>query len=223
MKDEAEIWLSHTGLETLERCPRCFWLQYKKKIYQPEGIVSRLANRFDKVMKNYFDIFRPTGKLPPIIKGKVNGQLQNPFREKYFVKLNQKYGFYGKLDECLVTKFNKFIPVDFKTASTDPRLRNEIFPAYQSQIDDYIFLLEKNGKSTPKYGYLIFVYPEDGKSLDKGFPMAIHVVKVVGNPKTTPKRLAAAINVLEGSVPTPGLECPFCAWYDKMKVELKKD
>lgn len=52
MSKDGRIWLSHTGLETLERCPRCFWLQYKKGIRQPEGIVSRLANRFDTVLKD---------------------------------------------------------------------------------------------------------------------------------------------------------------------------
>lgn len=37
---------------SLFECLRCFWLQYKKGIRQPEGIVSRLANRFDTVLKD---------------------------------------------------------------------------------------------------------------------------------------------------------------------------
>ena len=106
MSKDNRVWLSHTGLETFERCPRCFWLQYNKKIYQPEGIVSRLANRFDSVLKNYFNVYRPIGELPPIVKGKLDGKLQKTFQEKYFVRINEKYGFclwmfakgYGKLD-----------------------------------------------------------------------------------------------------------------------------
>jgi len=66
MVKEDKIWLSPTGIEGMNRCPRCFWLQYRKRIRQPEGIVSRLANRFDKIIKNYFDIYREIGELPPM-------------------------------------------------------------------------------------------------------------------------------------------------------------
>ena len=96
MSEDGRIWLSHTGIEGLERCPRCFWLQYIKGIRQPEGIVSRLANRFDGVLKNYFDSFWGTGELPPMVEGKLPGQLQNPFQEKYFVRINDKFGFFGQ-------------------------------------------------------------------------------------------------------------------------------
>src|SRR3989304_298418 len=121
MSKDGRVWLSHTGLETLERCPRCFWLQYHKGIRQPEGIVSRLANRFDVVLKNYFDSFRNTQELPPMVTGKLEGKLQNPFQEKYFVRINGDYGLLGKLDECLVNEKDKYIPVDFKASSSDPR------------------------------------------------------------------------------------------------------
>ena len=59
-------WLSATTIETRRRCPRCFWLQVNCRIYQPEGIVSRLANRFDGVIKKYFDLYRGTPDLPPL-------------------------------------------------------------------------------------------------------------------------------------------------------------
>src|SRR3989338_5607267 len=145
MSKDGRIWLSHSGLETQERCPRCFWLQYNRRIYQPEGIVSRLANRFDIAIKNYFNVFPPLGELPPMVKGKLQGRLENPFQEKYFYRVNEKYGFLGKLDECLINDKGEYIPIDFKTASSDPRDR-ETLAAYQSQIDDYIFLMEKEGK-----------------------------------------------------------------------------
>jgi len=101
MAKDGKIWLSHTGLENLGRCPRCFWLSYRRGIRQPEGIVSRLANRFDTVLKNYFNMYRP--QLPPMVEGKLEGRLQDPFQEKYFVPIDVRYGFWGKLDECLIT------------------------------------------------------------------------------------------------------------------------
>lgn len=203
------IWLSHSGIEGLERCPRCFWLQYNKGIYQPEGIVSRLANRFDRVLKNYFNTFRQSGELPPMIDGKIEGKLQNPFQEVYWARIDDKYGFKGKLDECIVLSDGSHIPLDFKTASTDPRPK-ELLDAYQSQIDAYIFLLKQNGKKVGDYGYLIFFFPDELNGIDAGFPMVIHIKKVKGNPGKTPEKIARAINILEGKMPHASPSCPFC-------------
>lgn len=209
MSKDGKIWLSHTGIEGLERCPRCFWLQYKKGIRQPEGIVSRLANRFDVVLKNYFDSFRP--QLPPMVEGKIKGKLQNPFREKYFVTIDQKYGFWGKLDECLVDNLGNLVPVDFKTASSDPR-EKEILDAYKSQIDAYIFLLKQNKQKAATYGFLIFVFPDHSKKLHEGFPMIVHIEKVTGNPAKTATKIAKAIEILEGKIPKAAKDCPFCLY-----------
>ena len=217
MSKDGRIWLSHTGIEGLERCPRCFWLQYIKGIKQPEGIVSRLANRFDGVLKNYFNSFRETGELPPMVEGKLVGKLQNPFKEAYFVTINDKFGFVGKLDECLVNEKGELIPVDFKTASSDPRER-ELLQAYANQIDDYIFVLERNNLKVTGYGYLVFVYPDHSKELHKGFPMIIHTVKVTGDPKKTEERIKKAIKVLEDKMPKPAEDCNFCKYRKDVKT-----
>lgn len=219
MSKDGRIWLSHTGLEILERCPRCFWLYYKRGIRQPEGIVSRLANRFDVVLKNYFNIFRSTGELPPMIAGKLEGKLQNPFQEKYFVRIDDQYGFFGKLDECLINEHGEYIPVDFKTSSSDPR-EKETLSAYQSQIDSYIFIMQENGLKVAGFGYLVYVYPDQSHNLHNGFPMIIHVAKLSGNPQNTPQKIVKAIKVLEIKMPNPSPVCPFCNWYEAMKVEL---
>lgn len=219
MSKDGRIWLSHSGIETRERCPRCFWLQYKKGIYQPEGIVSRLANRFDQVLKNYFNIYREIGELPPMIIDKIRGTLENPFQEKYFAQIDEKYGFWGKLDECLIDENGKYIPVDFKTASSDPRGRTTL-AAYQTQIDDYMFLMEKSGKKTAGHGYLIYFFPDDGKLLHDGFPMIMHIVKVEGNPSGTYERILAAKMTLENKIPPPSANCNFCNWFTAVKGEF---
>lgn len=220
MKNGKKRWLSHSGLEVLERCPRCFWLQYNKGIRQPEGIVSRLANRFDHVLKNYFNIYRPLGEIPPIVQGKLEGKLQDPFQEKYFADFDENYGFWGKFDECLETSSREYIPVDFKTASSDPRDKVTL-SAYQSQIDDYLYLLEKNGRKTLKHGYLIYFFPDETKNPEQGFPMIVHITKLNGDPTKTEERIKKAIPVLEGTLPEPSATCPFCTWYKTIQGELK--
>ena len=217
MSKDGRTWLSHTSLEVLERCPRCFWLQVNKGIRQPEGIVSRLANRFDAVLKNYFDKYRNLNILPPMVEGKLLGKLQNPFQEKYFVRINEKFGFYGKLDECLVDDSGKLTPVDFKTSSSDPR-NKEILSAYQSQIDDYVFLITRNEKNATGEGFLVYFYPDLSEELHDGFPMIIHIQKLKGDPKKTSKRIENAINVLGKTIPKAKEDCVFCKYIDSRKI-----
>ena len=209
-------WLSHSALEELHRCPRCFWLSYKEGIRQPEGIQSRLANRFDIILKKYFDSYRVKGKLPPLVDGKIKGRLQNPFRERYYFQFDDDYGFYGKLDECLIDEQGFHIPVDFKTASSDPR-EKETLSAYQNQIDEYLFLMEENGKKVANFGYLIYFFPEMSIELNNGFPMVIHIVKIERKVKDIRKRIEAAIKILQGPIPQSSLECVYCNWFGRVK------
>jgi hypothetical protein len=205
------LWLSATGLETLERCPRCFWRQYNEGIRQPEGIVSRLANRFDGVIKRYFDLYRGTSGLPPFIAGRVEGQLETPFQEKYFLNLDAHYGVFGKLDECLVTAEHRHAPLDHKTASSDPR-EKDLIPAYQTQLDTYAMLLEGNRKPTTGKGHLLYFFPDHGDKLHEGFPMVTHLATLSTDPGRAKRKFQHAVRVLDGPKPLSSPDCPFCNW-----------
>jgi len=218
---EKRVWLSATAIESMNRCPRCFWLEKHMGIRQPEGIVSRLANRFDIVIKKYFDLYRAGGDLPPLIHGQVEGRLQYPFQEKYWYRIPDsigggKYGFYGKLDECLVRSDGRYTPVDHKTASSDPNTK-ELIPAYQFQLNSYAFLLEHNGRPTTGIGHLIYFFPDHGEKLHDGFPMQITVKTLKTDPSAVMPRLTAAIELLEGPMPQKNPGCNFCEYVEKVK------
>ncbi len=210
-----KTWLSHSGIEGMNRCKRCFYLQYNHKIYHPEGIQSRLANRFDTILKSYFAIYRKKGTLPPFVADTLKGQLQDPFQETYFHSFDANYGFLGKLDECLVLD-GKYVPVDFKTSSSDPR-EKDILSAYQNQIDAYAFLLQQNRKEPAGYGYLIFFFPDLATEIKNGFPMVKHIVRLDAHPEQVHDRIQRAIDVLQGSMPEAQADCPFCSWFQKVK------
>jgi len=211
-----KIWLSATGLESQRRCPRCFWLRYNLKIYQPEGIVSRLANRYDVLVKKYFDLYRGTPDLPPLVAGHIHGRLESPFQETYFVTINQKYGYMGKLDECVIGDDGRYIPVDHKTSSSDPK-QKELIPAYQFQLDSYAYLLRQNRKPPAEIGHLVYFYPGDGQALHEKFPMEVTVKTLPTNPERVRPAIDAAIKVLDGPLPTPAPDCPFCAYVETVK------
>lgn len=205
----------------MKRCPRCFWLNKHEGIRQPEGIVSRLANRFDVVIKRYFDLYRGTNQLPPMIAGQVEGQLQHPFQEKYWHPLpdsigDDRYGYYGKLDECLITGKGTYTPVDHKTASSDPNTR-ELIPAYQFQLDSYAFLLEQNGRPSTGVGHLIYFFPGHGDKLHHGFPMEVSLKTLKTNPAGVMPAIKKAITILEGPLPKPNPDCDFCRYVEEVK------
>ncbi len=216
---QKKTWLSHSGIEGIYRCPKCFWLQYNKRLRQPEGIVSRLANRFDVILKKYFDLYRPLGELPPMIEGQVEGKLENPFQEKYFWDYNEKYGLTGRLDDCLIRDDGTYTPIDHKTASSDPR-EKEILSAYQHQLNFYAFLLEKNGKKTSGFGHLIYYFPEHGDKLHHGIPIHVHVQTLKTDSKHAEKEFLKAVEVWEKDMPMSADDCPFCNWHEQLK-ELK--
>lgn len=210
-----KTWLSHSGIEGMNRCKKCFYLQYKYKIYHPEGIQSRLANRFDTVLKSYFDLYRKKGTVPPFVADTLEGKLQNPFIETYFHTVNSNYGFLGKLDECFVLD-GKYIPVDFKTSSSDPR-EKDILSAYQNQIDAYAFLLQQNKKEPAGYGFLIFFFPDLAMDIKNGFPMINHIVRLEAHPEQVSDRIQKAVDILQGPLPEPNEDCSFCSWFQKVK------
>ncbi|MBI2175274.1 MAG: PD-(D/E)XK nuclease family protein [Parcubacteria group bacterium] len=216
-----KIWLSPSGLSLLSRCPRCFWLQYRRGIRQPEGIQSRLANRFDGVIKAYFDTYRGGDVLPPLVAGQVEGKLEHPFQETYFYHHDDDYGLMGKLDECLVRADGTFTPVDHKTASSDPRTR-DLLPAYQTQLDIYAFLLGSNRKKPSGIGHLIYFYPADGADLHEGFQMEVIVKTLDTSTDAAHEKFMEGVAALEGEMPFAADNCPFCLWYDAMTALLEK-
>lgn len=223
-------WLSHSTIESMKLCKRCFWLRVNKNIRQPEGIQSRLANRFDIVIKQYFDGYREKDILPPIIDSKIKGKLQKVFKEAYFTKINESYGFMGKLDECIVND-GLYVPVDFKTTSSDPALfdspqlepkKTGLLNIYKNQIEEYIFLMERNRLTTGKFGYLIFFYPDFSDEIHNGFPMQVEIKKVENvNSEAALDRINKAIQVLDGPMPSSSPDCNFCNWFEDVKEYFK--
>ena len=70
-----EYKLSPSNLNLLEDCPRCFWLHMIKKIKRPVGPMSSIPIKMDSIIKHYFNRYRESGQLPPMIKGKITGWL----------------------------------------------------------------------------------------------------------------------------------------------------
>src|SRR3990172_537291 len=140
--------LSASTLKLFQECPRCFWLHINKKIERPRGPFPSLPSGIDRVLKAYFEAYRKSGTLPPLIQ--------------------------GKLDDCVVLAGAKLAPLDHKTRASAPDDVSYTQRYYQFQMDVYTLLLERNGQPTSRTAYVVYYFPLEG-TLDQGFPFGVDV------------------------------------------------
>jgi len=211
--------LSPSKLNLYLECPLCFWLN-EKGVHRPSGPFPSLPGGMDRKLKIYFDKYRKEGKLPPELKGKVEGKLYDD-KEKMDLWRNNFKGLSwkdengnilaGAIDDCLFDG-KKFIIIDFKTYGGSV-IDDEKIKYYQNQMDCYALLFEKNGLSHPGYAYLIFFMPIEVKEHGE-VKFDIQVKKVLVDSKRALKTFNSAIKVIEGTRPKKHSECEYCAWAD---------
>jgi len=207
--------LSPNSLNLFLECPRCFWLHFNKGIKRPRGIFPSLPGGMDGVLKVYFDEYRGTDKLPPIIEGRMEGKLLNPLPKSLFYKDDKSQAvLWGKLDDALDFGDGKYAPLDHKTRGYPPK--EEIFPAYQLQMDVYDLLMEENQLPTRHLAYLVYYYPTPGQ-LHDNFPFEVVIKPVSTNPKQAKKVFGDAVKLLRSKMPDPAKTCEHCAWAEIIK------
>ncbi|MGB9612608.1 MAG: PD-(D/E)XK nuclease family protein [Candidatus Margulisiibacteriota bacterium] len=216
-----KIRLSPTsGLALFLECPRCFWLRYNEGVHRPEAVFPSLPGGMDRIIKSYFDSFRKIGKLPPELEEKVVGKLM-PNQELLDEWRNWRKGLTyddqplgatltGALDDCLVDE-NYYIPVDFKTRGSAPK-EGDSEEYYQTQLDTYVFLLQKNGYQTKEFAYLVYYYPE-GIVENHLIKFKVEVVRVETDSQRCYRIFQDAVNCLKGPIPKAHTDCNYCAWF----------
>jgi len=214
------IYLSPSKLNLFQECPLCFWLHMVKGIHRPEGPTSTLPRGMDNLIKKYFDRYRELGKMPPEINGKVQGKLlqdQNLLSEwrkttktsspRFFDKeLNAC--LFGGLDECFVDG-KYYIPVDYKTRGYN--LKEDSLSYYQTQLDCYTLLLEKEGYNHLSFGYLIYYIPTEVRENGE-VKFQVEAYKIKTNPERGYEVFKKAVECIRNPQPSSHSDCKFCSW-----------
>ena len=208
--------LSPTSLNLMLECPRCFWLTQHKVWKRPVGIFPSLPSGMDKILKEHFDRFMEKGELPPEIRETCKGcKLFNdkPLLEIWrnnrkgieFLDKNTGVLLHGAIDNILISKNGKLIVLDYKTRGFP--VKEDTHEDYQSQMDLYNFLLNKNGYETEDYTYLLFYYPKE--VLETGEVIFdTELVKMKINVKEGEKVFNDAVALIEGEEPKE--KCEWC-------------
>ena len=173
-----------------------------------------ITNGIDRVIKEYMNRYRPKGKIPPFLEGKVPGRLIEFLPHTLKAEIDGA-AFSGRLDECLVLSSGEHAPLDHKTKGFAPK-NDDVHEAYQLQMDCYTLLLEKNDHKTNGTGYIVYYYPDFGE-LHNGIPFRVHVVKLKTNKNHALKVFKEAVSCLQGGEPKPDKECGMCEYVRERK------
>lgn len=215
-----EYRLSPSSLNLLRDCERCFWLLYRRGISRPKTPVASIATGLDIKIKQYFNLYRNKGILPPIIADWfAQKKVQLVPKPLSFLKFVDDEGvmFVGKLDEALIFDGTYYAPLDYKTRSSPA---SSVHAAYQLQMDAYDLLFQKNGYITKGSAFLAYFIPQFGE-LHKGFPFVLDMKEVV----TKPQRALDFINrakevLLNEDIPQSSASCQFCSYINELSEKL---
>lgn len=203
--------LSASSLKVFQDCPRCFWLHVNKKIERPRGPFPSLPSGMDRILKSYFETYRTRGTLPPLIAGKLEGQLATQPLTLGFNDERTKARLWGKLDDCVVLPDRRLAPLDHKTRASAPDDLSYTQKYYQLQMDVYTLLLERNGHPISRTAHVVYYFPREG-ALHEGVPFGVAVHTITTDPEGAYEIFAEACRCLAGPLPQAAAACTFCRW-----------
>ncbi len=213
---KSHITVSPSQIGMLLECPRCLWLYFREGLRRPSGPFPSLPGGFDILFKDYFDEFRKRGKMPPELEGKVEGKLFDDL-EKLDIWRNNRRGIFtefqemhlvlkGAIDELIVNPKSEFVVLDFKTRGYPPK--EDTSAHYQTQLDLYALLFDKNDYPIASYGYLLFFWPKKygGHSAD----FNTELVNMEISPERGIDTLKEVVRIVKGRQPAAHSDCEFC-------------
>ena len=209
---------SSSTLHLLEKCPRCFWLHFRKKIRRPPGMFPSLPSGMDKILKIYFDECRKKKIMPEqlIDIQKTISLFQDIDKVIQWRKMrsglvwedNEGNKLSGAVDDMLIRK-NKLIVLDFKTGGYPPK--ETLAERYKLQLNLYNFLLGKEGFKTENFSYILFFYPSHvAKKNNVSFNTEL--IKIPLDKEQPLNLFKKAITILSKEMPDPDKACGFCFW-----------
>jgi CRISPR/Cas system-associated exonuclease Cas4 (RecB family) len=209
-----KIVLSASSLNLYLDCPRCFWLQINRALKRPRGPFPSIATGLDSVVKKYFDNYRKSANLPPLLSSKIKARLIDSLPKTFWYNADVlNASLMGKLDECIIDEEGFYLPLDHKTRASVPESTH---PAYRFQMSVYTLLLIKNNYNTKNVAYLVYYAPDAGV-LHEGFPFTVEVKEVKTDPCRAEKVFNEAVSLLRNDMPQSSERCEFCNWARQVK------
>jgi hypothetical protein len=113
----------------------------------------------------------------------------------------------GEPDEWCIEPSGELSIIDYKTKGSSAA--GEFYPSYQTQMDVYALLAQKQPGFPPISGraYLIYIYPS---AAHDNLSMATEVVTLSVDAKAALSKFQMAVGMLRGGPLPPSLDCDYC-------------
>jgi CRISPR/Cas system-associated exonuclease Cas4 (RecB family) len=236
--EAATFKVSRSKIELFKQCPRCFWLDARRKIKRPSSPPFNINKTIDELYKKEFDRHRAAGTPHPIM---TDNQIKAvPFAHDDLDKW--RYNFtgvqtlheatnlhvFGAIDDVWVRENGELIVVDYKATSKrkEVSIDSDWQISYKRQLEVYQWLLRQNGFKVSNIGY--FVYTNARIDLD-GFNDRLEfftkVIPYTGSDAWVEPTLAKMKACMENDEMPPvgdaamGGPCEFCT-YARARTEL---
>lgn len=219
------------------QCPRCFWLDVRKKITRPSSPPFNINKAIDELFKKEFDTYRAKAEPHPLMSEYKIDAIPfahddlDTWRHNFtgVVSLHEPTNLhiFGAIDDVWVNNDGELIVVDYKATAkqSDVSIDSDWQITYKRQMEVYQWLLRQNGFKVSDTGY--FVYANGRFDLD-GFNDRVEfrtkVIPYKGSDKWIEPTLKKMKKTMEGEMPAVGVAimggpCEFCS-YARARTEL---
>ncbi len=230
--------VSRSKIELFMQCPRCFWLDARKKIIRPNGPPFNINKAIDELFKKEFDSYREVGQPHPMMVD--NGIEAVPFAHQELDTWRANFTgvttihkptnlhVFGAIDDVWINTDGELIVVDYKaTAKTsEVSIDSSWQDSYKRQIEVYQWLLRQNGFKVNNTGYFVYTNARlDMEGFGDQLEFFTKVIPYQGSDKWVDSTLVKMKACIEADIMPPvgnsamGGECEFCS-YARSRTEL---
>jgi hypothetical protein len=221
--------LSRTKLDDFMKCPRCFWLDRKKKVGRPPSFPLSLNNAVDALLKKEFDVFRERQQPHPLMvqAGVRAVPFQHPqmdeWRNSFKGLAAEVEGtgltIHGGVDDIWSAADGTLHVVDYKaTAKADnPGIDADWQEGYRRQVAIYQWLLRRNGFKVSNRAYFVYVNGiKDAAEFGNRLEFRSHIIPYDADDSWIMPALRQVAEVLASEkAPEPGKDCGYCEYRRK--------
>lgn len=227
--------ISRSKLDKFIKCPRCFYMDRKLGIKQPDSLPYTLNSTVDTLLKKEFDIYRIAQQPHPICL--ENNIEVVPFKHKdidrwrdslhaglQYIVPDTNIMLYGGIDDIWFdSKTQELIIVDYKATSKAGAvsLDADWQIVFKRQIEVYQWLLRKNGFAVSNVAYFVYC---NGKSnvprFDNCLKFDVSLLSYKGDDSWVENTVINAYQCLQSTIPTFTATCDYCSYLSAIQKHV---
>lgn len=222
------------------QCPRCFWLDARRKIKRPSGPPFQINKAIDELLKKEFDVYRSKSEPHPWMSGHqikaipmAHADLskwRHNFTGVQYLHEASNLFIFGAIDDVWIDNNGQVIVVDYKATAkqSEVTLDADWQMSYKRQMEIYQWLLRQNGFKVSDTAYFVYANARlDSEGFFDKVEFKTKIIPYKGSDKWIEPTILKMKDCLEGDMPAVGTAamggpCDFCD-YARKRTELTID